>query len=78
MVQDHEGYIDVKSDANGTSFELYFPISREEISDSKSPRPIQEYEGNGVTILVVDDVESQREISSKMLDIQGYHSQWVL
>jgi len=30
--------------------------------------PIEDYKGNGETILVVDDVESQREISCKMLD----------
>jgi PAS domain S-box-containing protein len=32
VVRDHEGYIDVKSDENGTKFELYFPITRDEIS----------------------------------------------
>ena len=77
VVQNHEGYIDVKSDANGTSFELYFPIVREEITDSKTPASIQEYKGNGETILVVDDVESQREISCKMLDILEYKAKSV-
>ena len=32
VVQDHKGYIDVTSNENGTTFELFFPITREEIS----------------------------------------------
>ena len=72
VVQDHEGYINVKSDENGTKFELYFPITIDEISDKKLSRPMQSYKGNGETILVVDDVESQREIACKMLDTLGY------
>jgi PAS domain S-box-containing protein len=71
-VQDHKGYIDVKSDENGTIFELYFPITRDEISGKDLSAPIKDYQGNGETILVVDDVESQREISCKMLDKLGY------
>jgi CheY-like chemotaxis protein len=77
VVQDHGAYIDVKSDANGTSFELYFPISREDTSDSKTPVPIQKCKGNGEKILVVDDVKSQREISCNMLDILGYKTKSV-
>ncbi len=77
VIQDHQGYIDVKSDASGTSFEIYFPISREEISGSKTPAQIQEYKGNGETILVVDDDESQREISCNMLGILGYKAKSV-
>jgi PAS domain S-box-containing protein len=72
VMRDHQGYIDVKSDENGTTFELYFPITRDEISDKDLSIPIKDYKGNGETILVVDDVESQREISSKMLDALGY------
>ena len=72
VVQDHEGYIDVKSDQNGTTFELYLPITREEISGEDLSIPIKDYKGNGETILVVDDVESQIDISCKMLDKLGY------
>ena len=77
VVQDHKGYIDVPSDENGTTFELYFPITRDEISDKDLSIPIKDYKGNGETILVVDDVESQREISCKMLDTLGYKTKAV-
>jgi len=76
-VQDHKGYIDVTSGQNGTTFELYFPITRDEISDKDLSIPIKDYKGNQETILVVDDMESQREISCKMLDKLGYKTKSV-
>jgi len=45
-VTDHEGYIDVKSDKNGTIFELYFPVTRDEISDEESPGSVEDYRGD--------------------------------
>ncbi|UCD90331.1 MAG: PAS domain S-box protein, partial [Desulfobacterales bacterium] len=77
VVQDHNGYIDVTTDKNGTTFELYFPITREEISGQDQSIPIKGYKGDGETILVVDDVESQRKISCKMLDTLGYKTKAV-
>jgi len=76
-VQDHKGYIDVASDENGTAFELYFPITRDEISDKALTVPIKDYKGNQETILVVDDMENQREISCKMLDTLGYKTKAI-
>ncbi|CAB1065191.1 sensory box histidine kinase/response regulator, partial [Olavius sp. associated proteobacterium Delta 1] len=72
VVQDHKGYIDVISEENGTTFDLYFPITREEISGKDLSIPIEDYKGNGETILVVDDVESQREIACEVLTSLGY------
>lgn len=76
-VQDHKGYIDVTSNEIGTTFELYFPITRDEISDIDLFIPTKDYKGNGETILVIDDVESQREISCKMLETLGYKTKAV-
>jgi len=77
VVQDHKGYINVASDENGTKFELYFPITREEISGKDLAIPIEDFKGDGETILVVDDVESQREIACTMLDTLGYKAKAV-
>lgn len=72
-MQDHNGYIDVKStEGKGTVFELYFPVTREEVSKGKSIIHIEELVGTGETVLVVDDVEEQREISSNILTKLGY------
>ena len=76
-VKDHNGYVDVLSDESGTTFELYFPVTRDELSGNDLSIPIEDYKGNGETILVVDDVESQREISCKMLEKLGYKAKAV-
>ncbi len=72
-VKDHKGYIDVASDiGSGTTFTLYFPVTRETnlaVSDALS---IEDYMGQGERILVVDDVREQREIASVMLHRLGY------
>jgi len=72
VVQDHEGYIDVRSTEHGTTFELYFPITRTEIPGKAALKPIEDYQGAGESILVVDDVESQREIACSMLEKLRY------
>lgn len=72
-VKDHRGYIDVKStEKNGTSFKLYFPVSRLEASIEVPLFSIDDYRGNGEAILVVDDVQLQREIASSILVRLGY------
>lgn len=72
-VQDHKGYIDVQSTPNkGTTFILYFPVTREEITKEKTAIPLEEYMGNGESILVVDDVEGQRKIASDLLEKLDY------
>ena len=77
VVQDHEGYINVESNQNGTTFELYFPITREEIPGRDMPKPVNQYMGAGETILIVDDMKSQREIVCHMLKTLGYKAKSV-
>ncbi len=77
IVQDHNGYMDVTTDENGTTFELYFPITRDEVSDKDLSIPINDYKGNGETVLVVDDMESQGEIACEMLNTIGYKAKAV-
>jgi CheY-like chemotaxis protein len=72
-VQDHRGYIDIESkDGEGTTFYLYFPVTRDSIVDEKSVVPIETYMGTGQKILIVDDVGDQRELASSMLSKLGY------
>ena len=71
-VKDHKGYIDVQSTkGKGTRFTLYFPVTRKEI-DAEKIVPLEDYMGNGESILVVDDIEEQREIASGILHKLGY------
>jgi len=72
-VKDHKGYIDVQStEGKGTTFSLYFPVTRKEIAKDESLVSIEDYMGRGESILVVDDVEEQREIVSRILMRFGY------
>jgi two-component system cell cycle sensor histidine kinase/response regulator CckA len=72
-VKDHKGYIDVQSSVGkGTTFKVYFPITRMKLEDKKSLLSIKEYMGRGETILIVDDAEEQREITSRMMNRLGY------
>ena len=72
VVQDHNGYIDLKSENDNTTFDLYFPVTRQEVSDEKLRLPVTDLEGNGERILIVDDIESQREVVTKMLEKLRY------
>ena len=56
---------------------LFFPITRGKISGKDLAITIEDFIGDGETILVVDDVESQRDISCKMLDTLGYKTKAV-
>jgi PAS domain S-box-containing protein len=72
-VKDHKGYIDVKSaGGKGTEFTLYFPVVRQELTPDDPLLSIEDIMAKGESILVVDDVEDQREIASEMLSKLGY------
>jgi two-component system cell cycle sensor histidine kinase/response regulator CckA len=71
-VKDHRGYIDVASEeGKGTTFTLYFPVTREE-AEEETAVPPAEYLGRGESILVVDDVKEQRELAARMLGTLDY------
>ena len=72
-VKDHNGYIDVQStEGEGTTFTLHFPATRKQSSRGESILSIQDYMGEGESILIVDDVKEQREIASNILKKLGY------
>lgn len=73
-VKDHKGYIDVQSEeGKGSIFSLYFPIIREEkVVRDLIFVPAESYTGRGESILVVDDVQQQRELAVTMLSRLGY------
>jgi PAS domain S-box-containing protein len=77
VVQDHRGFVDVISGEGGTRFTLYFPATRDAVSDKAPAVPLTHLRGKGQTILVIDDVESQREISCRMLQTLGYQTEAV-
>jgi len=72
-VQDHNGYIDVRStEEKGTTFTLYFPATREKAAAETQKTPMDQYMGHGELVLVVDDVKEQREVATTLLTQLGY------
>ena len=71
-IQNHGGYVNVLSDEYGTIFELYFPITRNEVAAEEEQASLENHAGNRETILVIDDEDLQREIASGLLTKLGY------
>jgi PAS domain S-box-containing protein len=77
-VKDHDGYIDVQSeDGKGSTFTIYLPATREEVTGDEQKTSPEQYMGKGEKILVVDDVKEQREVASSMLARLGYRVEAV-
>jgi two-component system, cell cycle sensor histidine kinase and response regulator CckA len=72
-VKDHDGYIDVQSTSGkGTTFNLYFSITRKSPKSNKTRLSLENYMGNGQSILVIDDIKEQQTIATDILEKLGY------
>ncbi len=71
-VQDHNGYIDITTNDQGTCFDLYFPASRELADAGKEQITLHDLQGKGQTVLIVDDEATQRDIATTLLTRLGY------
>jgi signal transduction histidine kinase/CheY-like chemotaxis protein len=70
-VKDLHGFIDVESRAGrGTSFTLYFPVVRP--GSAAGVATSADLKGHGETLLVVDDIDDQREMAKSILEALGY------
>lgn len=70
VVRDHGGYIDIRTELGvGSEFALYFPATRDLVREKTETA----FDSRGnETILVVDDVERQREVAKELLSSLGY------
>ncbi|MGW8194059.1 MAG: response regulator, partial [Desulforhopalus sp.] len=70
-VQEHNGWIEVKDNRPGAVFEIYLPacLDRTAVKDAVNYCSPQ---GNGETILLIDDQPEQNETMGKLLTKLGY------
>ncbi len=71
-INDHNGYLDVSTSPQGTAFRLYFRLTDEKTTAPAVRKKLEDYQGAGQRILVVDDVDIQRKLAGKMLTTLGY------
>jgi PAS domain S-box-containing protein len=72
-LQDHKGFIDIEStEGKGSSFDLYFPVSREAPIQVEREASADVLMGSGEHILVIDDVAEQRQVAEWILKRLGY------
>ena len=72
-MKDHNGYIDLQSkEGKGTTFTLYFPVTREKLVKVEKSASSATYMSKGESILVVDDQPEQRALATSILERLGY------
>lgn len=70
VVRDHNGFIDVQTQVGqGTTFSVYLPATPDTAIDA--PTEPNDYRGSE-TVLVVDDLEEQRQLATRLLTSLGY------
>jgi PAS domain S-box-containing protein len=70
VAHDHKARIDLASAVGrGTELALYFPVSREAVLESQEGD--EDYRGRE-SVLVVDDLEEQRKLATRLLSSLGY------
>ena len=74
IVKQNNGFIDIYSEpGNGTTIKIYLKEQSGKVTRKNTESPIDVPQGNGETILLVDDDQMLLELGQKMLGILGYH-----
>jgi CheY-like chemotaxis protein len=72
-VKDHQGFVDVHSETGtGTRVTLFLPATHEPVQRRPTSSSFEDCRGHGESILIVDDIELQRELGASLLTRLGY------
>ena len=66
IIEAHAGTVEVSSSARGTEFQIFLPIKGEETI------PVEEFDGTGKTVLLVDDTDFIRTWVKLILEEKNY------
>lgn len=72
IVQDHNGWIEIKDNKPGAVFEIYLPATHDAVCPLPKNLGAESLKGNGEIILLIDDQYEQNEIIEKALKKMGY------
>lgn len=75
-IREYGGSITVASGTTGTVFELFFPVSLEEVQEVEGE--MVSLQGHGERILIVDDEQQQRDLGVQILLLLGYEAEAVV
>ncbi|MFA5801440.1 MAG: response regulator [Thermoleophilia bacterium] len=73
VVVQHDGWVDVTSSpGEGSTFQLFFPVTREKVLPETADINTDDLRGHGEKILLVEDDEAVRKLTEKLLEKNGY------
>jgi len=73
VVTQHDGWVDVTSSpGEGSTFQLFFPMSSEKVLPETVSVESEDLRGHGEKILLVEDDEAVRKLTERMLEQNGY------
>jgi two-component system cell cycle sensor histidine kinase/response regulator CckA len=71
-VQEHNGWVEMKDNKPGVRFVIYLPGTRDEVYSQQDVGTARSLQGNGESILLIDDEQEQNALISKLLTTLGY------